>query len=520
MELIGILGFFTIAILLFNKETDIESFFASHCQLKKLVPVLVCFIISLLFAVKFSLYPFNSKIPGTDSSVFLYIGRAMYGGAVPYKDLFDHKGIILYFIEYIGYVIGFGNSAGVWIFELLNTFATAYIFYLISKLFSKSDIVCYVTIFAVLFLSSNDFFTGEGGNLTEEYALPWIALSLYLVANFFIRKKYKPWHIILIGLAFSVVFFLRVNMVGLWGALLLVVIIYFVKNNRLLEVFKCAGLFILGCLIVVVPIVIYLLWNGALQNMIDYYFVFNFSYTDSESSNGILYFFIRCVIGAGISVFFIVYAFITNCKCKVLWLNAFALFTAFLSADISGRGYYHYGIILIPFFVIPAVLSIYPFFEKTREISKISYNRKILLPIITVCLMCVVCKPMYDVYITWRVPKETSELDEYLASYTNKDDDVLILNNDVVYYINSNRSTNNKFFYQQPPIDISDRLFNEFIQEMVLNSSDYIITRVTDDKIEKQNDSYIKVINFLNKECENRKYRLEKYDSFQVYVKE
>ena len=55
---------------------------------------------------------------------------------------------------------------------------------------------------------------------------------------------------------------------------------------------------------------------------------------------------------------------------------------------------------------------------------------------------------------------------------------------------------------------------------MVLNSSDYIITRVTDDKIEKQNDSYIKVINFLNKECENRKYRLEKYDSFQVYVKE
>ena len=90
----------------------------------------------------------------------------------------------------------------------------------------------------------------------------------------------------------------------------------------------------------------------------------------------------------------------------------------------------------------------------------------------------------------------------------------------VFYYINSNRSTDNKFFYQQPPIDVSDELFNEFIQEIYSKPSDYIITRVTDGKLEKQNDSYIKLINFLNNECENGKYRLEKHNSFQVYVKE
>ncbi len=518
MELIGICSFFTIAILLFNREDDIDNFFVSHRRLQKIIPIMVCFVISLLFAVKFHLSPFNSQIPGIDSSVFLYIGRAMHNGAVPYKDLFDHKGIILYFIEYFGYLIGFGNSVGVWILELLNAFATAYIFYRISKLFSKSDIVCYVTAFVVLFLSSLDFL--EGGNLTEEYALPWIALSLYLVTKFFITKEYKARYIILIGFAFAVVFFLRVNMVGIWGALLLSVIIYFVKNNRFCEVFKCAGLFIAGCLIAVIPIIIYLLCNGALQSMIDYYFVFNFSYTDSEASYSILYFFERCVDCAGITVFFIIYTFVTNYRCKVLWLNAFALFVAYLSADISGRGYHHYGIILIPFFVIPTVLSIAPFLEKTKEISNISWKKQTLLPIIVVCLMCIAFQPMCDAYISWRVPRENDELDEYLISCTNEEDDVLILNSDVFYYINSNRSTDNKFFYQQPPIDVSDELFNEFIQEIYSKPSDYIITRVTDGKLEKQNDSYIKLINFLNNECENGKYRLEKHNSFQVYVKE
>ena len=95
MELIGICSFFTIAILLFNREDDIDNFFVSHRRLQKIIPIMVCFVISLLFAVKFHLSPFNSQIPRIDSSVFLYIGRAMHNGAVPYKDLFDHKGIIL-----------------------------------------------------------------------------------------------------------------------------------------------------------------------------------------------------------------------------------------------------------------------------------------------------------------------------------------------------------------------------------------------------------------------------------------
>ena len=35
-----------------------------------------------------------------DKAVFVYIGEAMRNGQVPYRDIFDHKGPFLYFINY------------------------------------------------------------------------------------------------------------------------------------------------------------------------------------------------------------------------------------------------------------------------------------------------------------------------------------------------------------------------------------------------------------------------------------
>jgi len=184
MELMGVLGFVVISIIAYNREKQINRVLSKHLFFQKALPFIVCFIISILFAANLNLSPFNSATPGKDSSVFLYIGKAMHNGAVPYKDLFDHKGVLLYFIEYFGYLIGFGNQIGVWIIELINIFATSIIFFYIAKLFTESRIICYLASYIVLHLSSISFFVREGGNLTEEYALPWNSLSLYLVIRF------------------------------------------------------------------------------------------------------------------------------------------------------------------------------------------------------------------------------------------------------------------------------------------------------------------------------------------------
>ena len=529
MKLIGVLGFVVISFITYNREERINSYFSNHKTIDRVIPFFVCFIISFLFSINLCLSPFNDLEPYIDSSVFLYIGKSMHNGMIPYKDLFDHKGIVLYFIEYLGYFVGLGNKIGVWIIELINIYVTTLLFYHIARLFSSSKIVCYLSTYLVIALSTLSFF--EGGNLVEEYALPWISLSLYIVIKFFITKTYKAWHIITLGVGFTIVLFLRVNMVGLWAPLILAVIVYLVKNKRITEILKCALLFVAGCLCVFVPIMVYLLSTNSLKDMIDYYIVFNLSYTGAYSRRGIISFVFNCISTAGISIFFIVYALCVRYKNKIIWLNLITLFFAYISAAISGRSFLHYGIILIPFFIIPATLTILPFMEKTKSISIFIKKRSVIVSVIIMCLLCVSLHPATLVKNNLSATHNQDSLQDYLLTNTNENDDVLILGNSVLTYINSNRYTKNKFFYQEPPIDVSDKLYEEFITELGSKPSDYIINLKSEVSIyESENNNnngndnetysnHQKVIDYLNDECAKGTYQLEKHNDFQVYVR-
>ena len=53
----------------------------------------------------------------TDSDVFFVIGRALRSGLIPYRDMFDHKGPLIYFIDAVGdFLWGF---RGIGIIEIL-----------------------------------------------------------------------------------------------------------------------------------------------------------------------------------------------------------------------------------------------------------------------------------------------------------------------------------------------------------------------------------------------------------------
>lgn len=68
------------------------------------------FIIATLFVVLFLTgagFIYKDRY-GYDSAIFMYVGKAMKFGYVPYRDLFDIKGPMLFLIQYIGQKIGGG----------------------------------------------------------------------------------------------------------------------------------------------------------------------------------------------------------------------------------------------------------------------------------------------------------------------------------------------------------------------------------------------------------------------------
>ena len=66
----------------------------------------------------------------------------MLKGKVPYLDYFDHKGPLLYLIEYAGLMISRGSTNGLWVVEVINMAAALVILVRLCFLLSRFDFLC------------------------------------------------------------------------------------------------------------------------------------------------------------------------------------------------------------------------------------------------------------------------------------------------------------------------------------------------------------------------------------------
>ena len=76
------------------------------------------------------LYKFNDWV---DANAFMTVGKSMLHGIVPYRDLFEHKGPVLYMLHAFASIFSSTSFIGVWMLEII--FATAFLY--ICNKFSK-----------------------------------------------------------------------------------------------------------------------------------------------------------------------------------------------------------------------------------------------------------------------------------------------------------------------------------------------------------------------------------------------
>jgi len=86
----------------------------------------------LLIGTKSSpIYPINDWV---DANAFFTMGKGLMNGLVPFKDLFEQKGPILYFIYGIGYLISNRTFFGIYLIEVLSFTLSLIYFYKICNL--------------------------------------------------------------------------------------------------------------------------------------------------------------------------------------------------------------------------------------------------------------------------------------------------------------------------------------------------------------------------------------------------
>ena len=248
--------------------------------IKEIVFAFLVSTLLLLICTKSSpLYPMNDW---TDVNCIYTMGKAINNGMVIYRDVFDHKGPVLYFLFAIADIISSDSALGLWIFEVICV--AGFMFFTIqsSKLLVKNPKVIYFALpFMVLFLLTSNSFT-HGGS-TEELALFPLSYSFYYFLRLSKNHKIHVTEHILNGVCFAIVFWMKFTMVALYlGAYLFVVIyVLFKKENRLIvpTLYSALGFFAISAVIL-----LYFAANGALKDLWDVYFYGNiFTYTEDSS---------------------------------------------------------------------------------------------------------------------------------------------------------------------------------------------------------------------------------------------
>ena len=312
-------------------------------------PIAICFL--LLYSYTTS--PLFSH-DGMDSAVFKTMGLAWLRGYIPYQDIFDHKGPLLYFFNMLGQWIIPGRM-GIFLLQCLFLTFTIVLWYRTVQLFTNSLVSFFVTLCALLVCGA----VLQEGNQCEEWMLLFLSGALYTALKYFTQNsptKTHPWSNSLIyGLCFGAAFLIRPNdAVSYVGGIMIGVSLYMLLRKEYKQWMYNVLSFVLGICCLVVPFVIYFASKHALGDLVYGLVGFN-----AEYSGGI-FMLIKSIIGKSklslilLFIVLLVLAYNTERSKPTLWI---LIPITILETTLMGTSLFpHYYIVITPLLLVSMAL--------------------------------------------------------------------------------------------------------------------------------------------------------------------
>lgn len=435
------------------------------------VAALASAIISFFFLLKSPLHPWIGSDTGTDSSVFKTVALMMEKGLMPYKNSFDHKGPLLYIINWFGNRLS--PYRGVWIIEFLFMIITILMLYKTTRLLCEkcASAIVVFTSFSLLYV----YF--ESGNLTEEYAMTFISIALFIFLDYLNNGKISNLRLIICGFCLGCTLLLRPNMIASWAVMCTAILIKTLINKNWLALRRFVGWFSLGMSIIIVPIIIWLGVNDALEQFWKDYIIFNNLYVSYESEmvlfqakwNSFFTFFNTTVYLIALSSLIFI-GKTRDCFLNITYI-VYMLITLWFMC-LSGMTYGHYGMVLIPAVVYPLALIF-------SEIERIEINNisKVIEAIVSIYMLSVIIIPNW-VELIETIPSTyavkdidhkteiTKAVTEIIDLNTTADETISVYGNWDIIYVLSNRKHATRYSYQFPVGQIMPEIMDEYINQL------------------------------------------------------
>lgn len=225
------------------------------------------------------IYPFNNW---DDSNSYFSMGKVMMNGGVIYRDIFDQKGPLLYFIYGLGYLISNTTFFGVFLLEIVSLAVTLLAEYKLLRLYLSHKIsMALLPLGALMVTVSKSFYWGGSA---EEFCLPLLAWGLYFSIKYF-KEEYPELisckQIILFGFLAGCIMMIKYTMLGFYFAWMGMIALTNMNRKNWRGSIRNCVLFLCGMAIPLVPWLIYFGMHGALDDWYHAYIYCNvFLYSD------------------------------------------------------------------------------------------------------------------------------------------------------------------------------------------------------------------------------------------------
>jgi len=329
--------------------------------------LLYSFILSVVFLAVCSkssfLYPFNDWYDAND---FLTMGKGIAHGLVPYRDLYEQKGPILYFLHTICYLIPGPHFFGVYVLE-----AAAFTLFLyhagkIILLYLRPHAPYWILpILSGLILSSESFCQGDSA---EELCAALLMVTFYETLAYFSGRYPLPLSyrkLFFHGLLAGIILWIKYTLLGFHLAFMAVLFFILVSEKSFARSIKSCLAFLAGMALPALPVAAYFTANDALADLFQVYFYNNMFLYDSGKSSGIVTLLVTILMRIGdtffrniqfsmftiigVLAFIISGKFLRNIAGKIMLIAEAALLAFFI---YTGSNFPYYGYILCIFPVL------------------------------------------------------------------------------------------------------------------------------------------------------------------------
>jgi predicted GH43/DUF377 family glycosyl hydrolase len=392
----------------------------------------------------------------------------------------------------VGLLITPGTAWGVWILEFLSLLAAL----LLSIVLLRRDFGLFLAVFASIAWVITLYFVINGGNLTEEFALPlqFAALTLFVASE---RRGSYSWRGFLIGLTLAIAFLLRANLVGVWLFIIAYLIVNRVVTGRLRQLISESVVTLAGTLTVFLLILVYLGNLGALGDFWDAVFRYNFEYIDASLTEKLASPLVGAILTSRTGLIqmatagWIVATYYLLRHSKQLQAAKPLVFAGvaglpievFLSS-LSGNWYSHYFMAWMPSmailtgFLARTVIDGWTSKEQSGPVASPRFPKEFLLGVWLIGIGLVSLQIISDIP-SWKAQaSHFRDAAQYLQVNTDEDEHVLVWGAESVINFMADRRSPSRFFYLYPLLTpgYQDRaLVAKYLDDIAINNPTIII---------------------------------------------